>query len=102
MGNHVNLTWTRYQWFHWTQPSGRRTFSEDLDDVVGVEAQLVGVLGVVGVQSFTLGGPRFGFRPTRSRNRLHLLGETPVEPAGQEYRHMSLMGATEQLPGGDL
>lgn len=61
------------------------TFREDLHDVVGVEAELVGVLGVVGVQSATLGDPglRFGswFGTTRSRKRLHLLGAAALQPA---------------------
>lgn len=60
------------------------TFSKNLDDIISVEAELVGVLGVVGVQSSALGGPGFGsggrFGSTGSRNRLHLLRLPALQP----------------------
>lgn len=63
----------------------RRTFREDLHDVIGVEAELIGVLGVVGVQSATLRDPGLGFGSrlgeARSRKRLHLLGAPALQPA---------------------
>lgn len=37
------------------------TLFDDVDDVFGVEAELVRVLSVVGVQSFALGHQVFGF-----------------------------------------
>lgn len=41
-------------------PPGSILF-DDVDNVVGVEAELICVLSVVGVQSFALGHLRFGF-----------------------------------------
>lgn len=62
-----------------------RTFREDVQHVIGVEAELVGVLGVVGVQSATLRDPglRFGsrFGEACSRKRFHLLGAPALQPA---------------------
>lgn len=55
-------------------------FFDDVDEVVSVEAELVGVLSVVGVQSFALGHVRFGFGcgfgSTSSRRRP--VGRRPV------------------------
>lgn len=74
----------------WAEPGDaavqrRRTFRDDLHDVIGVEAELVGVLGVVGVQSATLRDPGLGFGSrfgaARSRKRLHLLGAAALHPA---------------------
>lgn len=50
---------------------GDATFREDLQDVIGVEAELIGVLGVVGVQGATLRDPglRFGSRFGAARSR---------------------------------
>lgn len=36
------------------------TFSEEVDDVVGIEAELVGILGIIGVQCPALGYLRLG------------------------------------------
>lgn len=44
----------------WAGP-GDATFREDLQDVIGVEAELIGVLGVVGVQGATLRDPGLWF-----------------------------------------
>lgn len=61
------------------------TFREDLNDIIGIKAELIGVLGIVGVQSATLRdtGLRFGSRfwAARSRKWLHLLGPPPLQPA---------------------
>lgn len=67
------------------------TFSEYLDDIISVEAELIRVLGVVGVQRSALWRPglRSGgwFWSTRSRNRFHLLWPPPLQPVGitREY-----------------
>lgn len=37
------------------------TFFDDVDDIISIEAELIGVLGVVGVQSFALRYLGFGF-----------------------------------------
>lgn len=60
-----------------TGPPSRCIFFDDVDDVVGVEAELVCVLGVVGVQRLTLRNLRLGLRlglggrfgPTRTWRR---------------------------------
>lgn len=59
------------------------TFSEYLNDIISVEAELIGVLGVIGIQSSALRSPRFWFGSTRSRKRLHLLRPAPLQPAGK-------------------
>lgn len=61
------------------------TFCEYLYDIIGVEAQLVRVLGVVGVQRSALGGPRLRlggrFGPTGPGKRFHLLGPPALKSA---------------------
>lgn len=64
------------------------TFSQYLDDIIGVEAELVSVLSIVGVQRSALWRARLGFGSRfgspGSRNRLHLLGASAVHSGKQE------------------
>lgn len=60
------------------------TFCEDLDDVTGVEAELVCVLGVIGVERSALRGSGFWFGSTRPRRRFHFLGAPSMQPGGEE------------------
>lgn len=87
--------------------SRRLTLFDDVDDVVSVEAELVRVLGVVGVQGFALGhlgfglGRRFGSTSSRRRpaDRRPVGPETFRETRG-EIKHSAVniaISATEQF-----
>jgi len=66
------------------------TFRENLDDVVGIEAELVGVLGVVGVQRLAVGRARpglgGGLRSARAGEGLHLFRQPTLEPERERDR----------------
>lgn len=49
------------------------TFGENLDDITGVEAELIRVLGVIGIERSALGGSGFWFGSTRPRRRFYFL-----------------------------
>lgn len=69
-----------------------RTFLEDVDDVVGVEAELVGVLRVVGVERAALRhlrlglGLRLGPAPGGRRAARRLPADTATHSEGCETR----------------
>lgn len=84
-GTKLQLEEARRRWDHQSGVCSTGTFREDLNDIVGIEAELIGVLGIVGVQSAALRdtGLWFGSRfwAARSRKWLHLLGPPPLQPA---------------------
>lgn len=61
------------------------TFREYLNDIISIKAELISVLGIVGVQSATLRdtGLWFGsrFRASCSRKWLYLFGPPALQPA---------------------
>jgi len=79
-----------------TETAGLLTLFDDVNKFVSVEAELVCVLGVVGVESFALGHLRFGFRcrfgSPSSRRR-----PAGCWPVGSEVRRRRRKGETTRL-----
>lgn len=68
------------------------TFSDYLNDVLSIEAKLIGVLGIVGVQSSAVRSSGLRFGSTCSRRRLHLLWTAPVYPTGEKQGLLVIYG----------
>lgn len=86
----------------WRPPCSRRsslTFSDEVNDVIGVEAELVSVLGIIGVQCPALGYLRLGLglglglgsAPGRCGAACHL----PTSTAGLERKAVRLWDQAE-------